>query len=202
MTSTGSWQTAGTLTDRNLPSLALAKDSAMPLTDWQATPPLAEPAGVPARVRPLPLAPPAGSPLAVQVPPNLLDPPTIGQRLMPRALRDALEALGWWQNPVPQPPSIHLAQVLAALTKYGWCKSLDVSPTGRMCIRGAQTMLQRAGHVTEPDRARAVQYLQLSLHEMGVDLAFFAWNDLPTTTDTHVHQRINRAIHLAHANGE
>lgn len=138
----------------------------------------------------------------VQAPPNLLDPPTWGQRLLPRAVRDGLEALGWWQNPTPQKPSAHLAQVLAALDKYGRCKSLDISPTGRMCIRGAQTMLQRAGHVTEHDRAKAVHYLQLSLHEHGIDMPFFAWNDLPATTDRDVHQRLTRAIHLAHTNGE
>ena len=142
------------------------------------------------------------APVPVQAPPNLLDPPTWGQRLIPRTLRDGLEALGWWQNPVPQPPSRHLEQVQASLEKYGRCKSLDIAPTGRMCIRGAQTMLQRAGHVTEHDRARAVHYLQLSLHEVGVDMPFFAWNDLPSTTDSHVQQRLNRAIHLARTNGE
>jgi hypothetical protein len=113
-----------------------------------------------------------------------------------------MEALGWWQNPTPQPPSTHLAQVLAALEKYGWCKSLDVSPTGRMCIRGAQTMLQRAGHVTEHDRAKAVHYLQLSLHEIGVEQPFFHWNDFPERTFPQVQQRLNRAIHLARTNGE
>ena len=152
-----------------------------------------------------PVRPPQQTPAApapVQAPPGLLDPPTWGQRLIPRVLRDGMEALGWWQNPVPQPPSIHLGQVLAALEKYGWCKSLDVAPSGRMCIRGAQTMLQRAGHVTPAARARAVHYLQQSLREIGVDQPFFHWNDLDERTFTHVQQRINRAIHLARTNGE
>lgn len=140
--------------------------------------------------------------MPVQVPPNLLDPPSWGQRILPRTVRDSLEALGWWQNPVPQPPSIHLTQTLGALEKYGWCKSLDISPTGRMCIRGAQSMLQRAGHVTPTDRAKAVHYLQLSLHEIGVHQPFFHWNDLPERTFPQVRQRINRAVHLAHTNGE
>jgi hypothetical protein len=138
----------------------------------------------------------------VQVPPNLLDPPSWGQRILPAAVRDGLEALGLYQNPIPQPPSIHLAQTLAALDKYGWCKALDISPTGRMCIRGAQGMLQRAGHVTPASRARAVHYLQLSLREIGVDQPFFHWNDFPERTFPQVRQRINRAAHLAHTNGE
>ena len=161
----------------------------------------APPPAAPGRPRTLPPRP-APVPAPVQAPANLLDPPSWGMRLIPRTLRDSLEALGLWQNPTPQKPSAHLAQVLAALDKYGRCKSLDISPTGRMCIRGAQTMLQRASHVTPHDRAKAVHYLQLSLHEVGVDMPFFAWNDLPNTTDTHVRQRIQRAIHLAHTNGE
>ncbi|MER6249360.1 DUF6197 family protein [Streptomyces griseorubiginosus] len=142
------------------------------------------------------------APAPVQAPPNLLDPPSWGQRLLPRAVREGMEALGWWTNPIPQKPSVHLAQVLAALEKYGWCKSLDVAPSGRMCIRGAQTMLQRAGHVTEHDRAKAVHYLQQSLHEIGVDQPFFYWNDLDERTFPQVRQRIQRAIHLAHTHGE
>lgn len=153
-----------------------------------------------ARARPQ--TPPAAPQQPVQAPLNLLDPPTWAERLLPRAIRDGLEALGWWQNPVPQPPSIHLAQVLAALEKYGWCKSLDVAPTGRMCIRGTQTMLQRAGHVTPAARERAVHYLQQSLAEIGVDQPFFYWNDLDERTFRDVRQRINRAIHLARTNGE
>ncbi|MGW2724821.1 DUF6197 family protein [Streptomyces sp. NPDC001492] len=157
------------------------------------------PPAVPTRV---PAPAPAVSPAPVQAPPGLLDPPTWGQRLIPRTVRDGLEALGWWQNPIPQKPSAHLRQVLAALEKYGWCKSLDVAPTGRMCMRGAQSMLQRAGHVTPAARERAVHYLQLSLREIGVDQPFFHWNDLDERTFTHVRQRINRAIHLAETYGE
>lgn len=154
----------------------------------------APPPAAPGRARP--------APVPVQAPPNLLDPPSWGQRLVPRAVRDGMEALGWWTNPIPQKPSVHLGQVLAALEKYGWCKSLDVAPSGRMCIRGAQTMLQRAGHVTPDARARAVHYLQQSLNEIGVDQPFFYWNDLDERTFKDVRQRINRAIHLAHTHGE
>ncbi|MFD5848385.1 DUF6197 family protein [Streptomyces chartreusis] len=170
-------------------------------TDWQTEQPrLATRPGLPARATGTPLAAPPVLP--VQVPANLLDPPSWGQRILPAAVRDGLEAFGLYQNPIPQPPSIHLAQTLAALEKYGWCKALDISPTGRMCIRGAQGMLQRAGHVTPASRARAVHYLQLSLREIGVDQPFFHWNDFPERTFPQVRQRINRAAHLAHTNGE
>jgi hypothetical protein len=113
-----------------------------------------------------------------------------------------MESLGWWTNPLPQKPSAHLAQTLETLRVYGWGKSLDFSPTGRMCIRGAQTALQRAGHVTPDDRARAVHYIQLSLTEHGVHMPFFAWNDLPTTRFPDVEKRLTRASHLARTNGE
>jgi hypothetical protein len=113
-----------------------------------------------------------------------------------------MEALGWWQNPVPQKPSVHLAQTLEALRTYGWCKSLDISPTGRCCIRGAQTMLQRAGHVTPDDRERAVHYLQLSLAEVGIRMPFYAWNDLPNTPFADVERRLTRASYLARQNGD
>ncbi|MET8585762.1 hypothetical protein ABZX39_33565 [Streptomyces collinus] len=159
----------------------------------QAVTPPAAPARAP---HPAPVAQP------VQVPAGLLDPPPWTHRILPPAVRNAMETLGWWQNPVPQPPSIHLAQTLATLRHYGWCKSLDVSPTGRMCIRGAQTLLERHGHVTPDQRARAVHYLQLALTEHGIHLPFFAWNDLPTTPFTDVEKRLNRAAHLARSNGE
>ncbi|NUS82685.1 MAG: hypothetical protein HOY75_08025 [Streptomyces sp.] len=136
------------------------------------------------------------------MPPTRLDLPTWGQRLTPATVRNTLEALGMWQNPVPQPPSGHLTQVRTALEKHGWTRSLDISPTGRMCIRGAQTMLQRAGHVTPAARHRAVHYLQASLREWGVDMQFFSWNDLPDQTFECVSNRLDRAIHLARSNGE
>lgn len=142
------------------------------------------------------------APRPVQVPAGLMDPPRWSQRILPRSVRNAMETLGWWQNPLPQKPSVHLAQTLEALRAYGWCKSLDISPTGRMCIRGAQTMLQRAGHVTEDDRARSVAYLQLSLNEIGVTMPFFAWNDLPDRTFPDIEKRLTRASYLARSNGE
>jgi hypothetical protein len=63
-------------------------------------------------------------------------------------------------------------------------------------------MLQRAGHVTEHDRARSVAYLQLSLNEIGTQMPFFAWNDLPERTFTDIEKRLTRASYLARSNGE
>lgn len=171
-------------------------------TRSSSRPRTATPPAAPGRAPHAPPRRPVPAAVPVQAPPNLLDPPSWGQRILPASVRNTLEQLGLYQNPVPQPPSVHLAQVLAALEKYGWCKSLDISPTGRMCIRGAQSMLQRAGHVTPAGRARAVHYLQISLHEHGVDQPFFHWNDMPERTFPQVAQRINRAIHLAHTHGE
>jgi energy-converting hydrogenase Eha subunit E len=88
------------------------------------------------------------------------------------------------------------------LRRYGWCQSLDTTVTGRLCIRGAQNVLEKTGHVTPQARQRAVHYLQQALAEIGVRMAFFAWNDLPDQTFTAVENRLVRAIHLARQNGE
>lgn len=153
----------------------------------------------PARApRPVPIAPLR----PVQAPARLLDPPTWAERLLPRAVRNGMAALGWWQNPVPKPPSIHLVQTLDTLRTYGWCKSLDVSPTGRCCIRGAQSLLQKAGHVTPEGRARAEHYMAQILAQDGVRMPFFAWNDLPSRTFPEVENLLVSAAYRARANGE
>lgn len=123
-------------------------------------------------------------------------------RLLPAPIRTLMADLGLWQNPTPQKPSAHLEQVLAVLHRYGWAQSLDVTVTGRLCIRGAQQLLQKTGHVTPHARDRAVHYLQAALAEHGVTMQFFAWNDLPDQTLTAVENRLVRAIHLARQNGE
>lgn len=113
-----------------------------------------------------------------------------------------MAGLGWWQNPTPQKPSEHLRQTLAVLKRYGWCQSLDVSPTGRMCIRGAQNLLIKTGHATPHTRDRAVHYMQQTLAESGVVMQFFAYNDLPDQTLTDVENLLVRAAYRARANGE
>ncbi|MDX2986513.1 DUF6197 family protein [Streptomyces caniscabiei] len=138
----------------------------------------------------------------VQAPPSLLDPPTWGQRLLPKHLRQVMAGLGWWQDPVPQPPSLHLLQVREALERYGWCKSLDVSPTGRMCIRGCQSLLEKSGHVTPRARARAEHYMQHVLAQDGIRMPFHAWNDLPERDFPHVTALLTSASYQARANGE
>ncbi|MFG2970809.1 hypothetical protein ACGFZS_46825 [Streptomyces sp. NPDC048288] len=122
--------------------------------------------------------------------------------LIPAGFRNQMEALGLWQNPTPLIPSDHLAQTLAVLDRYGWGRSLDFSPTGRMCIRGAQTFLERTGHVTPTGRARAVDYLQQTLQEHGYHQPFFAWNDHQDRTVQHVSNLITHAAGTARKNGE
>jgi hypothetical protein len=113
-----------------------------------------------------------------------------------------MAGLGWWQDPASQPPSIHLLQVREALARYGWCKSLDVSPTGRMCIRGCQSLLEKSGHVTPQARGRAEHYMQQVLAKDGVTMPFFAWNDLPERTFPEVKTLLTSASYRARANGE
>jgi hypothetical protein len=113
-----------------------------------------------------------------------------------------MAALGLWQNPVPLCPSLHLEQTLAVLERYGWARSLDFSPTGRMCIRGSQTLLERTGHVTPAARARAVDFMQQTLQEHGYHQPFFAWNDHQERTLTHVRNLILTSAHAARSNGE
>ena len=136
------------------------------------------------------------------LPPAPGEAPPWSHRLLPAPVRTLMADLGLWQNPVPQRPSGHLEQTLAVLGKYGWCQSVDVTVTGRLCIRGAQQLLEKAGHVTPAARARATAYLQAALAEHGVRMAFFAWNDLPDQTWPAVENRLVRATHLARQNGE
>jgi hypothetical protein len=161
------------------------------------TPRTATPPAAPQRTTPTPapLRTPAPAPVAPDWPSRL-------HLLIPHNVRQLLADWGWWQNPVPLQPSDHLTQTIAVLHRHGWGKSLDFSPTGRMCIRGAQTLLQHTGHVTPDNRARAVHYIQLALTEHGIHLPFFAWNDLPTTTLPDVERRLTRASYLARQNGE
>lgn len=157
-----------------------------------------------------PSAAPGRAPLAprtrpaVQPAPALTAPdwPSRWHLLIPAGFRNQMEALGLWQNPTPLIPSDHLAQTLKVLERYGWGRSLDFSPTGRMCIRGAQTFLERTGHVTPAARARAVDYMQQTLQEHGYHQPFFAWNDHQDRTFQHVSNLITHAARAASQNGE
>jgi hypothetical protein len=130
------------------------------------------------------------------------EPPTWSHRLLPPTVRTLLADLGWWNNPTPQPPSTHLDQVLAVLRKYGWCQSSDTSLTGRLCIRGAQNVLEKTGHTTPQARERAVGYMQQALAEAGISMSFFTWNDLPDQQFSTVETLLTRAAAKARKNGE
>jgi hypothetical protein len=162
-------------------------------TRTQPKPRTATPSAAPARPR-------ASRPMPVL--PAAPEAPGWTHRILPAALRRGMAALGWWQNPVPQKPSGHLAQTLDVLRTYGWCQSLDVSPTGRMCIRGAQQLLEKTGHVTPIARERAVAYMQETLADAGVQMSFFTWNDLPGQTFPTVEKLLVKAAYKARANGE
>lgn len=142
---------------------------------------------------------PAARPRTIPEPP---DPPPWAHRLLPATVRGALASLGWWANPAPQPPSAHLDQTLAVLRRYGWCQSLDTTPTGRLCIRGAQNLLQKTGHVTPDHREKAVGYMQQALADAGISMQFFAWNDLPDQQFHTVERLLTRAADLARQNGD
>jgi hypothetical protein len=146
------------------------------------------------------LAPPVVIPpaLAIWAP----DPPTWGQRMIPKAVRSAMADLGLWVEPRPLKPSFHLVQVIEVLTRYGWCQSFDFSPTGRMCVRGAQTFLESTGHVTTIDRGKAVNYLQSQLAHQGVNMRFWEWNDLSSNTFRGVEATISAASDMARKNGD
>jgi hypothetical protein len=143
--------------------------------------------------------------LIAEAPQDLPAPPIApprSHRLLPAFLRGVLADLGWWQNPAPQLPSTHLEQTLAVLQTYGWCQSVDVTVTGRLCMRGAQSLLQKTGHVTPEGRERAVHYMQQVLAECGVTMQFFAWNDLPGQEFSSVEVLLTRAASIARENGE
>jgi hypothetical protein len=128
--------------------------------------------------------------------------PARWHQLLPTPLRNLLADWGWWQNPVPLKPSQHLMQVIDVLEQVGWCKSVDFSPTGRMCIRGAQKFLLHTGHVSPTACKQAVAYMQQTLQEHGVHMPFFAWNDLMEREFPQVKHMLHAAARTAHANGE
>ncbi|MGV9891718.1 DUF6197 family protein [Streptomyces sp. NPDC003395] len=165
------------------------------------TPRTATPSAAPEQTTPTPALAPVRTPAPVAAPVAPERPSRLHQ-LLPRSVRQLLADWGWWQNPVPLKPSDHLTQTLAVLERYGWCRSLDFSPTGRMCIRGAQTLLEHTGHVTPHARERAVAYMQQSLQEHGIHMPFFAWNDLPTRTFPQVKHLLTHAATAARKNGE
>jgi hypothetical protein len=162
----------------------------------ESKPRTAPPPAAPARVQP------TRRRVAVPTLPAAPDVPPWSHRFLPKALRGVLADLGWWQNPAPQRPSTHLEQTLAVIRRYGWCQSLDVSPTGRMCIRGAQSLLEKTGHVTPASRERAVAYMQAALADAGVVMQFFTWNDLPGQDMATVENLLVKAAYKARANGE
>ncbi|WP_446458642.1 DUF6197 family protein [Streptomyces rochei] len=162
------------------------------------TPRTATPSAAPTRT-PRPTAQPAPAPLPVPAAPDW---PSRWHLLIPTSLRNTAANLGLWQNPTPLKPSDHLAQTLAVLERYGWCRSLDFSPTGRMCIRGAQTLLEHTGHVTPAARQRAVDYMQHTLRMDGVAMPFHAWNDLPTRTFPQVSHLLTASATAARNHGE
>ncbi|WP_330479970.1 hypothetical protein OG301_39195 (plasmid) [Streptomyces platensis] len=159
-------------------------------------------------------APPSAAPLPSKTTRQLVDEalrglrpaapvaPSWSHRVLPAAVRGLLADLGWWQDPTPQLPSTHLDQVLAVLRRYGWCQSMDVTATGRLCIRGAQNLLEKTGYVTPEARQRAVHYMHQTLAQAGVAMQFFAWNDLPDQRFSAVQTLLETAARAARKNGE
>ncbi|WP_329203944.1 DUF6197 family protein [Streptomyces sp. NBC_01435] len=147
---------------------------------------------------------PSGVP-GLRTPPVELGPPDTppwSHRLLPPPVRRLLADLGWWQDPAPQPPSVHLDQTLAVLRQYGWCQSLDTTVTGRLCIRGAQNVLEKTGHTTPEAREKAVGYMQQALAQAGITMQYFAWNDLPDQQFSAVETLLKTAAAAARKNGE
>ncbi|MEU9703128.1 hypothetical protein [Streptomyces sp. NPDC047981] len=140
-----------------------------------------------------------GQPGAAPPPPDL---PTWSQRIVPRTAQNLLAGWGMWHAPAPQPPSVHLLHTLGVLERYGWCKSTGTDRAGRMCIGGAQLLLQDTGHVTPAARARAVEHMHTVLAHAGVHLQFFVWNDLPGRTFPHVRALLARTADHARQIGE
>ena len=120
---------------------------------------------------------------------------------MPWPLRLLLEKAGLVVEARPLIPSAHLEQTRRLIDEWGWCKSMDLSPTGRLCIRGAQGVLERAGYVTRDTRKAAEGYMQRELAKAGVRMEFFAWNDLPGTTRGQVDSLLRTACRRAYEEG-
>lgn len=120
---------------------------------------------------------------------------------MPWYVRLLLEKAGLVVEARPLIPSAHLEHTRRLIAEWGWCKSMDLSPTGRLCIRGAQGVLERAGYVTRDTRKAAETYMQNELAKAGVRMEFFAWNDLPGTTRGQVDSLLRTACRRAYEEG-
>ncbi|CAM5688221.1 hypothetical protein SANTM175S_04262 [Streptomyces antimycoticus] len=168
----------------------------MNLTDWH-TERLADPAAAPLRV----------PPTRCSIDEALRDcprPPT--RRRGPTGCSPPRSATSWptsacGTTPSPRAPA-HLEQTLAVLRRYGRCRTQNTTVIGRLCIRDAQQLLEKTGHVTPTARERAVAYMQAALAEAGVHMSFFTWNDLPDEEFSAVETLTQRAAHLARQNGE
>lgn len=115
-------------------------------------------------------------------PMNLPPVPSRAALAMPWYVRILLEKAGLVVEARPLILSAHLEHTRRLIAEWGWCKSMDLSPTGRLCIRGAQGVLERAGYVTRDTRKEAETYMCRELAKAGIRMEFFAWNDLPGTT--------------------
>lgn len=161
-------------------------------------------------VGPLPPVVPGGTKTVQQLvaetlrtlPPTPAQVPSWSHRLLPATARRLMADLGLWRNPQPQKPSAHLEQTLAVLERYGWAQTQNTTITGRVCVNGAQHVLEKTGHVTAETRQRAVAYMQAALAQAGIHMSFFTWNDLPDQQFSAVRTLLTTAARLAKENGE
>lgn len=149
------------------------------------------------RLAETPVLPDGLKPESLELPPI----PSRATLAIPWPIRLLLERAGLVVEARPLIPSAHLEQTRRLLADWGWCKSMDLSPTGRLCVRGAQGVLEHAGYVTRDTRKTAETYMQTELAEAGVRLEFFAWNDLPGTTHGQVDSLLRTASRRAHEEG-
>lgn len=136
-------------------------------------------------------------PATIELPPV----PSRAALAYPWYVRLLLEKAGLIVEARPLIPSAHLEQTRRLIAEWGWCKSMDLSPAGRVCVRGAQGVLERAGYVTRDARKAAEGYMQGELAKAGVRMEFFAWNDLPGTTHGQVDGLLRAASRRAYEEG-
>lgn len=144
----------------------------------------------------------------VQLPPSLLpegmELPPVPSRMalaVPWPVRLLLERAGLLVEAQPLIPSAHLEQTRRLIREWGWCQSMDLSPTGRLCIRGAQGVLERVGYVTRSTRKQSEKYMQDVLAMSGVVTSFYAWNDMDDRTASQVDALLRDASRLAYQKG-
>lgn len=80
----------------------------------------------------------------------------------------------------------HLELTALVIEKHGWARGALRTPSGRVCMLGAQRILYRLGYGDENTAQAAGTQIQNELVRRGVTEPFHSWNDMIGRTENEV----------------